>query len=67
MENEEFNVLDGAGVSKATLKKPKKVVETPERTDLEKKVISMYPQFNENQIAAMLMIQKQQVIEILNK
>jgi len=48
---------------------PKKSTKPPKdtRTELEKKVIGMSPQFNVNQIASMLMIPSRQVKEILNK
>lgn len=40
---------------------------TDTRTELEKKVMGLHPQFNVNQIASMLMIPSQQVKEILSK
>jgi len=54
----------------ATSKPPKKSKATPPadtRTELEKKVMGFYPQYNVNQIASMLMIPSHQVKEILNK
>lgn len=61
MENESVKGQYVAPKKKST-KPPKDT-----RTELEKKVIGMYPQFNVNQIASMLMIPSRQVKEILNK
>jgi len=49
-------------VTKKSTKPPKDT-----RTPVEKKVMSLYPQFNVNQIASMLMIPSQQVKAIIEK
>jgi len=54
----------------ANAKPPKKSKATPPadtRTEMEKKVMDLYPQFNVNQIASMLMMPSQQVKAILEK
>ena len=48
-------------------RKTKSKVETPKFTEQEKRVIDLYPQYNENQIAGMLMIPLQSVKEILDR
>ena len=64
----EINELEGIGMDRAETPKPKKTkAKKQSKPTLDEKVISMYPQFNENQIASMLQIHKHEVIEILEK
>ena len=65
---EDLDNIEGIGMDRIETPKPKKTkAKKASKPTLDEKVISMYPQFNENQIASMLQIHKHKVIEILEK
>jgi hypothetical protein len=66
MEN--LDNIEGVGMDRVETPTPKKAkAKKASKPTLDEKVISMYPQFNENQIASMLQIHKHEVIAILEK
>ena len=64
---EDLNNIEGIGMDRAETPTPKKKSKVVKRDAFEEKVINMSYQFNSNIIAAMLMIPKARVEEIINK
>ena len=62
LENKEFEVADGAGVSKATLKQPKRVI-----SDLEASIIAKSESLNIPALAAFFSVTEDVVKTALSK
>ena len=66
-EDMEMDVQPAKGQYDTPKRKKSTTPPADTRTELEKKVMDLYPQYNVNSIASMLMIPSQQVKAILEK